>query len=119
VELKVSQLNSVQSVGISWWTSSSVLCGTLIVGIWKYGLELGANPLFPALRNAINFFFLSIVLFGILMVAHCAYEAFALSALKADDAKAFVWDFAVTSISYLMATTTFILVTMVWFKLSN
>ena len=117
VELKISQLNSIQSVGMTWWVSSCVLCASIIAGIWKFGQALAGNPLLRALRRALGFFFFSIVAFGGFMTAHSLVLAHELSALHADFASRFWWDCFATSIAYAIATSSFILVTIAWFTL--
>lgn len=117
VELKVSQLNSLQSVGMIWWVSSCVLCASIITGIWKFGQTLAGNPIVRALRRAIGFFFLTIVTFGAFMTVHLLVLAHEFSALKSPLASAFWWDCVATSISYGIATSSFVLVTIAWFTL--
>src|SRR5262245_18079214 len=106
VELKISQLNSIQSVGMTWWLSYCVLCASIIAGVWKFGQALAGNPLLRALRRALGFFFLSIVTFGAFMTVHSLILAHELSALGSNLASGFWWDCVATSIAYAIATST-------------
>jgi hypothetical protein len=117
VELKVSQLNSIQSVGMSWWVGSCVLCASIIAGVWKFGHDLANSPLLGALRIAIGFFFLSIVAFGAFMTVHSLVLTRQLLRLKSELASKFWWDCVATGIAYAIATSSFILVTIAWFAL--
>jgi hypothetical protein len=117
VELKVNQLGSLQSVGMAWWAGSCVLCASIIAGVWRFGRVLSTNPLLPALRRAIGFFFLSIVAFGAFMTAHLLILANSLTVLNAPIASAVWWEFIATSISFAIATSSFVLVTIAWFSL--
>ena len=117
LKLKIDQLQSVQAVGIHWWASSCVLCAGIIAGVWRNRSSLSESRLIPPLRVAIGFFFLSIVIFGFLITFHLFFMAWQVSQLTYGSG--FVWDFVVTAISYVIATSSFVLATIAWSRLAS
>ena len=115
LKLKLDQLHSIQSAGITWWTSSCLLCAGIIAGVWRYRESLTTSPLLTSLRVAIGFFFLSIVVFGLLITLHLCILYSQVSHLAGG--KDFTLDFAVTAISYLIATSSFVFASVAWFRL--
>ena len=64
LEKNLDYLNTLANIGMTWWVSGVVFCGTTIAAVWLKRLELGSNPLFPWLRAGLTCFFFSIVVFG-------------------------------------------------------
>jgi ABC-type polysaccharide/polyol phosphate export permease len=119
VELKVTQLNSVQTIGIIWWVVSCALSVVIIGGVWKNGAEFAKSPIFSAFCQAITVFFLAIVAFGSFMVGHSIWLANQFSKIPSPIAPAFCWDCTATSISYGIATAIFVIAGKAWFALGK
>lgn len=115
VELKVTQLNSVQTIGIIWWVVSCALSVVLIGGMWKNGAALAKASFFGPVCQAVTVFFVAIISFGSFMVGHSLWLANQFSKIPSPIAPAFCWDCTATSISYGIATAIFIVATRAWF----
>ena len=119
VELKVTQLNSVQTIGIIWWVVSCVLSVMILGGVWKSGDALVKSPAFAPIRHAITVFFLAIIAFGSFMVGHSIWLANQFASTPSPIAKAFCWDCTATAISYGIATSIFVIACRAWFALAR
>lgn len=68
LEQKFIFLNTIANVGMTWWVSSIVFCGSVLGGIWLKKKEVVDMAHFGLLGFFLGVFFASIVLFGILMI---------------------------------------------------
>ncbi len=119
VELKVMQLDSVQTIGIIWWVVSCALSFAILAGAWKHAAALAASPVLKPMCRAIMVFFLAIISFGTFMVGHATWLAVQFSGIPSPIAPAFCWDCTATAISYAMATSIFIVTARAWFALAE
>ena len=119
VELKVVQLDSVQTIGIIWWVVSCALSVAILWGMWKNGGAFAKSPAFQPMCMAVTVFFLAILSFGTFMVGHTLWLARQFAGIPSPIAPAFRWDCIATSISYAMATAIFIVTARAWFALSR
>lgn len=119
VELKVMQLDSVQTIGIIWWVVSCALSYAILAGVWKNAPALAASPVLKPLCRAVAVFFLAIVSFGTFMVGHSVWLAVQFKGIPSALGPAFCWDSTATAISYAMATSIFIVTARAWFALAG
>lgn len=69
LEHKLAFIDTLAQIGMTWWVSSVVFCGSTLAGVWLKHAELVLHPrLFRWIQNALTWFFLSIVLFGIFIM---------------------------------------------------
>lgn len=119
VELKVTQLNSVQTIGIIWWVVSCALSFAIIAGVWKSGSSLAKSAAFTPVSQAVAVFFLAIIAFGSFMVGHSLWLAKQFSRIPSFIAPEFCWDCTATAISYAIATFIFVVAARAWFALAR
>ena len=69
LEHKLTFLDTIAMVGISWWVSATVFCASIIAVIYKKRSELRETPrVFHWLQLGLYLFFFSIVLFGVFLM---------------------------------------------------
>lgn len=121
IEQKMESLRSIQSTGMLWWASSVVFCSSLVGTVWYHREKLASLPILTSLGKAINFFLFTVIGFGILMVIKCMHLRSEIlthpNASNYPKVNSFSTDFEYTAISYLIATSSFILIFICWFKL--
>jgi len=117
LEQKLELLNTIANVGMTWWVSSIVFCGSALGAIWLKRHEIAAAPFFGWLGLFLGVFFVSIVLFGVWMVIATSIlqsETNAiLEALKIVKHKNHI-GFLAVQLGYALGTTSFIIVTIIW-----
>lgn len=119
VALKVTQLNSVQTIGIIWWVVSCALSYAILAGAWKSGAALVRSSAFQAISHAVAVFFLAIIAFGSFMVGHSLWLAKQFGRIPSTIAPEFCWDCTATAISYTIATFIFVVTAKAWFALAR
>ena len=116
LEQKLQLLNTIAVVGMTWWVSSIVFCGSALGVIWLKRHEIASAPFFGLLGIFLGVFFASIVLFGIWMVVATGIlqsETLAvLNDLNIKNQKHI--GFLAVQIGYAIGTTSFIIVTVSW-----
>lgn len=117
---KLQALNTIGTVGITWWVSSVVFCGTVLGTIWVKRSEIARAEFFGLLRMVLGFFFISIVAFGVWI---------AIAAFQVDDEISAIleqlgslnttmsWQAIAIIVGTLIGTTSYLLVTSTWFVL--
>lgn len=65
IEQKLTYLNTVAKVCMSWWVSSIVFCGTILAAVWLRRAELVDSGIIKLLGIAVAGFFASFIYFGI------------------------------------------------------
>ena len=67
LEKKIALLETIASTSMLWWVSATVLCVTLLAGIWRYQDLVKPAPFRRSMGFLLYFFFTSIVLYGVLV----------------------------------------------------
>ena len=122
VENSLEMLKSYQSIGMRWWATSVVFCASILGAIWRNRTYLIQHPLLKSLELAIAFFMISIVAFGAMMAYHCwsmLHDFLQLSTQNTGNLIHFEKEFWVTTWGYLIATSSFVLITISWFVLMS
>ena len=121
IENSLDMLKSYQSIGMRWWATSVVFCASIIGAVWRNRSYLIQHPLLKSLELAIGFFLISIVGFGAIMAYHCWNMLSDFLQLINQDSKLKQFDneFWVTIWGYLIATSSFVLITISWFILMS
>ncbi len=74
LEKKISLLEIIASKSMLWWVSATVLCVTILAGIYRYQDNIKQAPFRGYMGFPLYFFFSSIVLYGILVTVSTALE---------------------------------------------
>ena len=123
---KLSYLNTVATVCMSWWVSSIVFCGTILAAVWLKRGDLVKSDIILPLGGVVAFFFLTFICFGICALIHLGKFRDDISTLsgklKPEGLKPFfsnIFKREINSIWWgiLIGITTFILILGVWFYL--
>ena len=70
IEQKISYLNTVGNVSMSWWVSSVVFCGTILAVVWLYRTELTESGIIKWLGVVLTVFFITVVVYGIVLIKY-------------------------------------------------
>lgn len=122
-ENKLEVLRMIGNVGMLWWVSAVVFCGTIVGVAWYYRDQILTlqEARIRALFIVVSLFFVSIVVYGIWTV----YGVYLLESdfqllMSAHGANP-VWDqrseFVFVRVAYSIGTTSFIIVTFLWMGL--
>lgn len=65
LEHKLSYLNTVSNVCMSWWVSSVVFCGSIVAAVWLNRKDLVESGIILWLGFVVAIFFAGFILFGI------------------------------------------------------
>jgi len=110
-------LNTIANVGMTWWVSSIVFCGSALGGIWVKRPEVIKMSHFGLLGFFLGVFFGSIVLFGVLMIYATVKLQTEIELLQSElnimghiDHVGFI----AIKYGYALGTTSFILVLLIW-----
>lgn len=117
LEQKLQLLNTIANVGMLWWVSSVVFCGSILGAIWINRHEVAGAPFFGWLSVLLGVFFFSIVLFGVCMIiATGAIRYEVESIIEAVDLAKHSRHvgFLTVQIGYAIGTTSFLIVTIIW-----
>jgi hypothetical protein len=74
IDKKIALLTTIANTSMLWWVSATVLCATLLAGIWRHKELLSNVPSRGLIGGVLYFFFSSIVLYGILVTVMTAFE---------------------------------------------
>ncbi|NIS81844.1 MAG: hypothetical protein GTO14_16910 [Anaerolineales bacterium] len=74
LDKKTSLLETIASTSMLWWVSATVLCVTILAGIYRYQDIVKNAPFRRSMGFLLYFFFSSIVLYGVLVTIITAYE---------------------------------------------
>lgn len=117
-------LEVVANTSMTWWVSSVVFCSTVIGIIWLYKSDVFKLPsrLFSFLGITLHLFFLSVVIYGLLVIYRVIkieedinriINLLGFAELK------FNQDIISLKCSILMGTTSFFLIWILWFGISR
>ena len=117
---KIQSLNTIATVGMTWWVSSVVFCGSILAGVWLKRQEVAHAAYFGWLRVILGFFFFSVVIFGIWLAVVAqgidAESRALISQIGGRDVGVSWMSLGIT-VGVLIGTTSFVLVTAMWFVL--
>lgn len=117
LQKKLDFVATLANIGMTWWVSSVVFCGSILAAVWVYRKEVASSPLFVWLAAGLTYFFISIVVFGVFIVCvvnHLETEAHQiLSYLKFNESFSFI-EFATVRYGMVIGTTSFVVVTVAW-----
>jgi hypothetical protein len=120
LEHKLSFLDTLASVGMSWWVSGIVFCATILAGCWWKRDLVTSIPYFHFFCLTVTVFYFSVVGFGVLMAIQTGrLEADVdtlLQAMQHPD-KTSHTDFRIVKYGYLIGSTSFSLITLCWLAL--
>lgn len=120
IEEKYLVFDMFANIGMSWWVSGVVFCGTILAGCWIKRETIICIPYFHLFCTTVSVFYISIVFFGFFMSYHTAR-------LGADIASLLIaaghpdptsrTEFACITYGYIIGTSSFILISLCWFIL--
>lgn len=117
---KLSFLDTLANVGMSWWVSGIVFCATILAGCWWKQQLVTRIPYFNLFCSTVTVFYLSVVGFGVLMALQIGQlEAdvdVLLQAMHHSDQTRRT-DFRIVQHGYLIGSTSFSLITLCWLAL--
>jgi hypothetical protein len=64
LEQKLTYVNTIAHVCMTWWVSSVVFCASILAGVWLKRTELVESGMIHLLGAVLTIFFASIVIFG-------------------------------------------------------
>lgn len=117
IERKIDFVNSIAQMGMLWWVSSVVFCGSVLAAVWSKQDNLKKQRLVNPLGFILSGFFLSMVVFGgmvIYYLIHTEGEIAALASnLKTQD-NFFRSELFACQLAMWLGTSSFFLVLIVW-----
>ena len=51
LQKKLDFVTTLANIGMTWWVSSVVFCGSILAAVWVYRKEVASSPLFIWLSN--------------------------------------------------------------------
>ena len=114
LQQKIAFVNMLANVTMLWWVSSVVFCATILASVW-YKRDLIRSP--RQLRWLLFVFFLSIVAYGVLVVAFLwgvEPEVSSLAAGLGADDDYFSTELGFFRAAVLVGTSSFVLVLLAW-----
>jgi len=75
IQQKLETLRATNEVSMSWWVSSTLLSATILGVVWKNTKAISGidEPFLGLLTWGLNFFFVSIVLYGLLISSYYVF----------------------------------------------
>jgi hypothetical protein len=83
LEQKIASLNTVANVGMTWWVSSIIFCGSIFAAVWLYRGDLVESGIMKSLGRVLLIFFLGVIVFGGLIIVYLCKVRKEISALSA------------------------------------
>jgi len=120
---KIDFISTIANIGMLWWVSSVVFCGTTLAMAWQHKKTIETLPpdLLKWLKRGLTFFFSSIVFFGL-------FTIFIVYKLYNESQEIFIilnqketlppFEYIMVGGGLLIGTTSFIFVTIFWIKQS-
>jgi hypothetical protein len=114
LESKLKFLDTLASVGMSWWVSGIVFCATILAGCWLKRDTVIKVPFFQLFCATLTVFYLSVVGFGAFMAFETRNLAREVQQLLSSDPGT---PFQTVFYGYLIGTTSFVLIALCWLGL--
>ena len=116
LEQKISFVNMVGNVLMTWWVSSVVFCGTTLAAVWLNRKELVDSGVIGWLGFLLLVFFSSIVYFGILITQYIDKVSKEISVLGKELNSEFFFSYELSNFkrAIITGTTSFVLVLITW-----
>ena len=116
---RIDLLNSINNIGIIWWTTTIVFSVTTIALLWRERENIGQeSAIIRPLKIFLSTFFVSTVIFGVAVIfaiSKIKQEYTALLTAIEEDTLIDTFAFLASQIGYGIGTVNFFIVTCLWF----
>lgn len=119
IDLKISIMNTFIQVCMIWWVSGTAFCGSILGWIWTKRSELKHAQYLPVLGTVLTVFFLTILMFGSLIICYTIQLEAGLGNLLSqltpgNNELAFVLEVTIFKFGMVIGSSSFLLMLVVW-----